>query len=237
MCSNSEAKTLSKKERNHYILRKTILDLAKVVSVQKAYSIQSGSRPPVTSVPKTVFSDFTLGLYREIEFELCRELIFRVEAVCKVHPANAAVGMNLYPEGLHIVGAIGPAGEISQVELYLVPSLIQPHGHSADEWLHPRCALEIARSEPTSHILVVQDLHFEREILLHVFNNHDEIRKADAQRFSGISGACDEGRADIGSKNLEHEGLNVIVCDALDMPVAYLFIPYLERFAADTVQD
>ena len=39
------------------------------------------------------------------------------------------------PEGLNVVGTVGSSGEIRQVELNLIPSLIESHWHGADEWL------------------------------------------------------------------------------------------------------
>ena len=40
------------------------------------------------------------------------------------------------PEGLDVVGTVGTTSEIGQVELNLVPALVQSHGHGTDEGLH-----------------------------------------------------------------------------------------------------
>ena len=40
------------------------------------------------------------------------------------------------PERLDVVGTVGATSEIGQVELNLVPALVQPHGHGTDEGLH-----------------------------------------------------------------------------------------------------
>ena len=39
------------------------------------------------------------------------------------------------PEGLNIVGTVSSSGEIRQVELNLIPSLVESHWNGADEWL------------------------------------------------------------------------------------------------------
>ena len=61
-------------------------------------------------------------------------------------------------EGLDVVGAIGTAREVRQVELNLVPAIVQPHGHGANERLHSRRALVIAGPESPPHVLVIQNL-------------------------------------------------------------------------------
>lgn len=58
------------------------------------------------------------------ELELRGQLLFRVEAVGEVNPADSAVGMNLDPQRLDIVRAIRSAGEVTEVELDLVPPLL-----------------------------------------------------------------------------------------------------------------
>ena len=68
------------------------------------------------------------------------------------------------PSGSNIVASIGPPCEIWQIELDLIPPLVQPHGHSADEWLHPCRRLVVRGSKSPSDILVIQDLNFEGEV-------------------------------------------------------------------------
>jgi hypothetical protein len=45
--------------------------------------------------------------------------------------------VDLDPQRLDVVCPIRAAGEVAQVELNLVPPLVQPHGHGADEGLNP----------------------------------------------------------------------------------------------------
>ena len=66
--------------------------------------------------------------------------------------------MYLDSEGLNVVGTIGTAGEVRQVELDLVPAIVQSHGHRTDEGLHPCRALVVAGPEAPPYILVIQHL-------------------------------------------------------------------------------
>ena len=72
----------------------------------------------------------------------------------------------MLPESLDVVGAVRSPGEVAEVELDLVPALVQSHGHRADEGLDPRRALVVRRAEPSAHVLVVEHLHFKGEVLL-----------------------------------------------------------------------
>ena len=74
--------------------------------------------------------------------------------------------MNHLPQGLNVVGTVGSPGEIGQVKLNLIPSLIQSHGHGANEGLHTGGRLVVGGSESTTHVLVVKDLHLEGEVFL-----------------------------------------------------------------------
>ena len=49
--------------------------------------------------------------------------------------------MDLDSERLDIVGSICSAGEVGQVELDLVPALVESHRHRADERFHTSCGL------------------------------------------------------------------------------------------------
>ena len=75
------------------------------------------------------------------------------------------------PEGLNVVGTVSSSGEIRQVELNLIPSLIESHWHGADEWLDTSGRLIVGGSETTTDVLVIEYLHFESEILLQLYAN------------------------------------------------------------------
>jgi hypothetical protein len=49
--------------------------------------------------------------------------------------------MDLDTKCFDVVGAVRTAGEVTKVELDLVPALIKAHRHRADERLHSRRAL------------------------------------------------------------------------------------------------
>ena len=74
--------------------------------------------------------------------------------------------MDLHAQGLDVVRAVRAPGEVRQVELDLVPPLVQTHGHRADERLHTGRALVVRRTESAAHVLVVKHLHLECEVLL-----------------------------------------------------------------------
>ncbi len=65
---------------------------------------------------------------------------------------------HLHSQRLDVVGAVRPACEIWQVKLDLVPAVVQPHGHRADEGLDTGRALIVTRPEPPPHVLIVQYL-------------------------------------------------------------------------------
>ena len=84
-------------------------------------------------------------------------------------PANAGAGGCL---------TVCSAGEVRQVELDLVPAVVQAQGHGADEGLDPGSGLVVGRAEAAPHVLVVQHLHLEAEVLLHVFHLHTRSQPA-----------------------------------------------------------
>ena len=49
--------------------------------------------------------------------------------------------MDLDSERLDVVSSICSAGEVGQVELDLVPALVESHRHRADERFHTSCGL------------------------------------------------------------------------------------------------
>jgi len=173
----------------------------------------------------------------QVELELSWKLLFRVQPVRKVDSPDPAVGMDLNPQGLHIVCAIRSPCEISQVELDLVPTIIKPHWHCTDERLDPGGGLIVRRSEPPSHIFVVQNLNLKCEILLHVLDDHDKVGKLNPQSFLRVCRASDIGGRNVGADNFEHKTLDVLVGDPFDVAISHLFVPNLKRLGPDTVED
>ena len=70
------------------------------------------------------------------KFELWRKLVFGIESVGEINSSNSAVGVDLNSKSLYVICTISSSGEIRQVELNLIPSFIQSHGHCTDEWLN-----------------------------------------------------------------------------------------------------
>lgn len=79
-------------------------------------------------------------------------------------------------------------------------------------------------------------LHFECEIFLQILDDHHQKRELDAERFLRIGRTGDVSCAHIGADDFQHQRLDVLIGDALDVPVANLFVPYLQRFASYAVQ-
>ena len=98
------------------------------------------------------------------KFELWRKLIFGIESVGEVDSSDSAVGVDLNAQSLDIVGTVGTTSEIGQVELNLIPSFIESHGHSTDERLNTSSTLIVRSSESSSHVLVIKYLNFESEV-------------------------------------------------------------------------
>jgi hypothetical protein len=74
--------------------------------------------------------------------------------------------VDLHAQGLYVVGTVGTSREVGQVELDLVPALIQTHGHGTDEGFHTGRRLVVGGAETTSNVLIIQYLYFESEVFL-----------------------------------------------------------------------
>jgi hypothetical protein len=172
-----------------------------------------------------------------VQLEVVGQLLLRVQPVRKVDPAEAAVGVHLHAQRLLVVGAVGAARELGQVELDLVPAVIQPHRHRADERLHPGGGQVVAGAEAAPHVLVVQHQHLEREELLHVLDDHHEEGQTHAQRVSRLGRARDVASVDVASADVQHQRLDVLVHHALHLAAALRLGPNLQRAAADAVED
>ena len=125
------------------------------------------------------------------KFEFWRKLVFGIESVGEINSSDSAVSMNLNSESLYVVGTIGSSGEITEIELNLVPALIKSHWHSTDKWLDSGCGLIVRCSESTSNALVIKDLYLEGEVFLEVLDNHDQERKLDSQCLLWVKRSID----------------------------------------------
>ena len=98
------------------------------------------------------------------KFELWWELIFSVESVGEIDSSDSAVSVDLNSKGLYVIGTVGSSGEIRQVELNLIPSLIKSHRHGANKWLDSGSGLIVGGSESSSDTLIIENLNLKGEV-------------------------------------------------------------------------
>ena len=138
------------------------------------------------------------------------------------------IGSLFLPQGLDVVGTVGTSGEIRQVELNLIPSLIESHWHCANEWLYSGGWLIVRGSESSSNTLVIEYLYLEGEVLLQVLDDHDQEGKLDGKCLLWVKRSVDVVRGNIGAHNLKNWRLNIRICDSLDVTVPDTFVPNLQ---------
>ena len=80
-------------------------------------------------------------------------------------------------------------------------------------------------------------LNFKSEVFLHILDNHDQIWQFNSQSLSRVSRTSDISGTNIGSHNLQNKTLNVWICDSLDMSISHFFVPNLQWFTPNAVQD
>ena len=80
------------------------------------------------------------------------------------------------PQGFDVVGTVGTSCEIGQVELNLIPALIESHRHGADEGLDTGGALVVGGTETPADVLVIEDLDLEGEIFLQLFTAKSSVK-------------------------------------------------------------
>ena len=107
-----------------------------------------------------------LFLNRKKEFKLRRKLLCTVKSIREVDSSDSAVSMDSHTQGFNIITTIGSSREIRKIKLNLIPTLVKPHRHSADERFHPSSRLIVGCSKSSTNIFVIQDLNLEGEILL-----------------------------------------------------------------------
>lgn len=79
-------------------------------------------------------------------------------------------------------------------------------------------------------------LHFEGEVFLQIFDDHHQERQLDAERLLRIGRTGDVRSAHVGSDDLQHQRLDVLVRNPFDVPIAHFFVPNLERLGTDRVK-
>jgi len=179
----------------------------------------------------------SLLLNRQEELEFWGQFLLRIQAITEVQAANAAVGVDLHAERLNVIRAVRASREVAEVKLNLIPSLVEAHGHGANERLHTRGGLVIRRAEAPTDVLVVEHLNLKCEVLLEIFDDHHEEWQLDAEGLVRISGARDEAGVHVAADELEDAGLDILVGEALDVAVPHLLVPDLQWPRSDGVQN
>ena len=59
------------------------------------------------------------------------------------------------PKRFNIVSSICSSSKVRQVELDLIPTFIESHWHSTNEWLDSSGALVVRSSESSSYVLII----------------------------------------------------------------------------------
>lgn len=132
---------------------------------------------------------FTGNWQEKLEF--WGELVLGVESVGEIDSSNSAVCMDLNSKGLYVVGTVSSPCEIRQVELNLIPALIQSHGHCANKRLYSGGRLIVRGSESSSYALVIKYLYLESEVFLQVLNDHDQERQLDGKCLLWVKRSVD----------------------------------------------
>jgi len=145
--------------------------------------------------------------------------------------------VDLHTESLNVICAIGSSSKVRQIELDLIPSLVQTHRHGTNERLHASGRLVVGRAEAAADVLVVQDLDLEGEVLLQVLDDHHQERELDTEGLLRVGRAGDEVGGHVGAHDLQDGGLNVVIGQSLDVTIADLLVPDLQRLGTDRVED
>lgn len=64
-------------------------------------------------------------LYRQEELKFGGQFVLAVESIGEVNASYSAVCVDLNSKCFNVVGAVGTTGEVGQIELYLIPALLQ----------------------------------------------------------------------------------------------------------------
>ena len=171
---------------------------------------------------------------KQLEFR--RKFGLGIKTIGKVNSSDAAVCVNLKPKRLDVVGAVRASGKVGEVKLDLVPSGVEPHRHGANKRLDAGRRLVVGRAKAPAHVLIIEHHNLKRKVLFHVFNDHNEKRKLDAESVFFVAGTVDVRRAHVGARQLDDARLDIPVRNSLDMAIADLLIPNLKRFASDRVE-
>jgi len=181
--------------------------------------------PPSSSIYMALHLLVLLNRQKQLEFR--GQLILRIQAIREIDPSDSAICVNLHSQCLHIICSVCSPRKIRQIELDLIPSIIQSHRHRTNKWLHPRRRLVIGGTEPSPHSLVVLHLNLECKVLLHVLYDHHQKWKLYPQCLGWWHWTRYVRRRHVCAHNLQHWWLNVAVGDSLNVPILDFLIPNL----------
>lgn len=80
-------------------------------------------------------------------------------------------------------------------------------------------------------------LNFKSKIFFHIFDNHNQIWQFNSKSLPRISRTSNVRCTNIGSNNFQHKTLNVWIGDTFNMSISHFFIPNLQWFTSNTVQN
>ena len=72
--------------------------------------------------------------------------------------SDAASDAHLNSQRFDVVRSVSTSSEIRQIELNLIPSIIQTHGHRANEGLDACRGLIVAGTETAANVSIVENL-------------------------------------------------------------------------------
>jgi len=177
------------------------------------------------------------GCIQDEHFEIRWKLVVSVQTLAEVDSSKATVGMNLNPRGFDIAGPISPPSKVAQVDLNLIPAIIQAQRHGAVEGTDPSAGLEVAGAESPPEVLIIQDFHLECEVALQVLYHEDEEREPDAETGVGTHWTVDVGGAHVVPDDFQRDGADARVSDSFDVAIHHLGAPNAQRLIANRIED
>jgi len=171
------------------------------------------------------------------DFEIIREFLTSVQTFTKVNPTQSTIGMNLNASRFKISGSIRPTSEICEVHLNLIPSGIQTQRHGAIEGSDPSARLEIAGTETTLEVSIIQNLHLEGKVAFQVLDDQNQKWEADSKTLPRTDWGADVRSGNIVSNDFKRDGADTGVCDSFDVAIIDPGTPNAQRFPADGVKN
>ena len=89
------------------------------------------------------------------EFKLRGKLLFTVQPVREINSSDSAVGVDGHTQSFNVIASVSPPRKIRKIELDLIPALIEPHGHGADEGFDSGGGLIVGSPEAPSYVFIV----------------------------------------------------------------------------------